>query len=249
MKAERTGYPHSRYAFVPVSKVSCHQPEQVNDEELPYLIDIARDSQWLLERGWLSGLGLDWIHTRVQGLLREHGWLTSSGHCREAQVRTALAGFYPAGLLARLGCQTSPGSEDWLTRLLRGSNKAQHPLLHLLIMHLLGVDAETFFAPYLTDEGVDVRWNPVAASTASSIKEARSSTYLPRYPEKRDIYRAQWEKIRSENPGTGKKGLRLLATAAYAWLRRNDRAWLDANSPPQSRPAVLRRSPRRFSTR
>lgn len=46
-----------------------------------------------------------------------------------------------------------------------------------------------------------------------------------------DIYRHKWLKIKDLNPGKSKTELRKLAKAEYIWLYRNDREWLNENSP------------------
>jgi len=55
--------------------------------------------------------------------------------------------------------------------------------------------------------------------------------------------RAVWSAAVSEMPGTGLKAVRRLAPAAYAWLYRNDQAWLVEASRPALAPAFGRRSP------
>ncbi|WP_324779776.1 TnsD family Tn7-like transposition protein [Thiobacillus sedimenti] len=45
--------------------------------------------------------------------------------------------------------------------------------------------------------------------------------------EKRRAARMAWQKIAKKNPHAGIKALRLLEPAAYAWLYRNDREWLN----------------------
>jgi alkylhydroperoxidase/carboxymuconolactone decarboxylase family protein YurZ len=44
---------------------------------------------------------------------------------------------------------------------------------------------------------------------------------------RRQTARRAWQRIVSRNPRAGVKALRLLEPAEYAWLYRNDRAWLD----------------------
>lgn len=48
---------------------------------------------------------------------------------------------------------------------------------------------------------------------------------------KRDIYRREWLKLRERYPEKSKKELRLINQKVYMWLYRNDRQWLDDNSP------------------
>jgi hypothetical protein len=60
-----------------------------------------------------------------------------------------------------------------------------------------------------------------------------------RDPEKEIRTRRQaWLEIRRKRPAAGVKEIRSKAPALYAWLYRNDRAWLAQNQPPRLRPAV-----------
>lgn len=51
----------------------------------------------------------------------------------------------------------------------------------------------------------------------------------------REQYRGTWLQLQHENPHKGKKELRLMNKATFAWLYRNDRQWLDNHSPARKR--------------
>jgi hypothetical protein len=51
-------------------------------------------------------------------------------------------------------------------------------------------------------------------------------------------HRQAWVGLRRPNPNAGIKKIRSMAPALYAWLYRNDRAWLAQNQPPRLKPAV-----------
>ncbi len=51
----------------------------------------------------------------------------------------------------------------------------------------------------------------------------------------RRLARRRWSRVISTNPHSGIKACRLVEPAAYAWLHRNDREWLDAQSALISR--------------
>ncbi|THD02517.1 hypothetical protein B1810_14445 [Panacagrimonas perspica] len=58
----------------------------------------------------------------------------------------------------------------------------------------------------------------------------------------RDVRRAEWLQARKKLPGHGPKLLRASFPAVYAWLYRNDRAWLEVNSlVPVQRPSTQSR--------
>jgi transposase len=65
-----------------------------------------------------------------------------------------------------------------------------------------------------------------------------------RHQKARTSARAAWEKLVRTHGGLGVKFLRSLDPAAYAWLYRNDRAWLDAHKPERQIPAIAPGLPR-----
>jgi hypothetical protein len=49
--------------------------------------------------------------------------------------------------------------------------------------------------------------------------------------ELRERHRMSWQKVVEENPNLGRQALRLIEGCSYSWLTRNDREWLETNSP------------------
>jgi len=64
----------------------------------------------------------------------------------------------------------------------------------------------------------------------------------------RKVAREQWTAARRDNPLSGVKAWRILAPAAYAWLYRNDRAWLQLHRNPR-RPKASAHSTVRWDER
>lgn len=60
-------------------------------------------------------------------------------------------------------------------------------------------------------------------SSHPSVKEIEEET--------RDQHRYRWLSLKTDNPGLSKTEVRTLCPAAYTWLYRHDRVWLDENSP------------------
>lgn len=65
-----------------------------------------------------------------------------------------------------------------------------------------------------------------------------------RHQKARTSARAAWGKLVCTHRGLGVKFLRSLDPAAYAWLYRNDRAWLDAHKPDRQTVATTTELPR-----
>ena len=73
-----------------------------------------------------------------------------------------------------------------------------------------------------------------------SVVGLRGAWRTARLEKARKCARNIWQSARKGSPTFGVKNLRLIEPAAYAWLYRNDRAWLDEHKSARS-PAVLRK--------
>lgn len=87
-----------------------------------------------------------------------------------------------------------------------------------------GVSVSTVTRVLRTEPGLQEQWHRACDMTARA--DARQT----------------WQRIIGQNPLLGVKALRLLEPATYAWLYRNDRAWLDERKPADQvkAPAILR---------
>ncbi len=80
-----------------------------------------------------------------------------------------------------------------------------------------GTSISTVTRVLRTEPGLQDRWHTARTEAA------------------REVARSTWQRIVGGNPLLGVKALRLVEPATYAWLYRNDRAWLDAHKPSDSR--------------
>lgn len=96
--------------------------------------------------------------------------------------------------------------ESLLRALESGEDKAD-------VAHKHGIAVGTVTRLLHTEAGLHVAWKAARFSAAQS--QARTA----------------WTTLRTANPAMGVKLLRASDPASYAWLRRNDRAWLDQNLP------------------
>ena len=55
------------------------------------------------------------------------------------------------------------------------------------------------------------------------------------FKDKKDAYRNEWMNLMKDNPDKGKTELRQMNKALFTWLYRNDREWLNSNSPVRKR--------------
>lgn len=98
---------------------------------------------------------------------------------------------------------------------------------------LLGVDPNTV-KKYAKKLGLATYWekrsNDDNESLVNYSKGASGNDY-----NKRDIYRNEWIGLLKKNPDKGKTELRQMNAALFTWLYRNDREWLNNNSPVKKR--------------
>nr|WP_244906758.1 TnsD family transposase [Neobacillus soli] len=67
------------------------------------------------------------------------------------------------------------------------------------------------------------------------FEDKQSDKVKKNSPDNQKQYRLKWLKVVNENPQLNKTGLRSLAKKEFAWLYRQDRKWLEENSPENQR--------------
>ncbi len=143
----RSNHAGGRYRYVVAEEsipAGPARPVAEADRDGEDLLAIARDTAWLLEQHDLPS-DIAALHRRHRLLLDDAGLLTTGGSIRQGRLREGFIARFGA-LLTRLGCPLEAHiKEQWLARLARKPDEALHPLLHLLLMRFLGVDAPTFF--------------------------------------------------------------------------------------------------------
>ncbi|WP_242976282.1 TnsD family Tn7-like transposition protein [Clostridium thermopalmarium] len=101
------------------------------------------------------------------------------------------------------------------------------------VARLLGVDPNTV-KKYARKLGLATYWkkgnNDDNESLVNYSKGASGNDY-----NKRDTYRSEWISLLKNNPGKCKTELRQMNKALFTWLYRNDREWLNNNSPVKKR--------------
>jgi len=91
----------------------------------------------------------------------------------------------------------------------------------------LGVDPNTV-KKYSKKLGLTTYWEK--RSEADVVYDNEENSYSLMNLEK-DYYREKWNELRKQYPEMGKTQLRQVDKALFAWLYRNDREWLNQNSP------------------
>ena len=92
---------------------------------------------------------------------------------------------------------------------------------------LLGVDLITV-KKYAKKLGLTTYWKK--RSEADGVYDNEGNSYSSMNLDK-DYYREKWNELRKQYPDMGKTQLRQIDKALFSWLYRNDREWLNQNSP------------------
>ncbi|ABN52346.1 Tn7-like transposition protein D [Acetivibrio thermocellus ATCC 27405] len=95
-------------------------------------------------------------------------------------------------------------------------------------VRLLGVDPITV-KKYAKKLGLTTYWEK--RSEADVVYDYEKSSYSSMKLDDKDYYRKRWNELRKQYPEMGKTQLRQVDKALFAWLYRNDREWLNQNSP------------------
>ncbi|MFL5628670.1 MAG: TnsD family transposase [Ktedonobacteraceae bacterium] len=138
----------TRYAFISAESAICEaKPEEIDENEqfFEILFALGLDAQWLLNQRALSHTLPTFQHWYLR-LLANLGLSTYRGRVDRNALLSRFKNMYAPGLLRMLHCELDEHTEDnWLVRLARKPDNAQHPLHHLLLIHCLKQAAEAFF--------------------------------------------------------------------------------------------------------
>lgn len=109
---------------------------------------LARDVVWLLTHPVTPDAVA--LRERYLSILAEQGLATFNGLVRTQCLLEAFCHKFPPATLAMFGVScNSSNTKNWLSRLIRMPYSGLHPTYHLLLIHFLGLTAETFFAQQL----------------------------------------------------------------------------------------------------
>jgi hypothetical protein len=138
----------TRYEFVSAERAVQQIAVQEPIPLAPYqkvLLSVALDAQWLLAQHRLSH-DLQSLYRRYSKLLTDLDLATYKGRVFIGELQQKFTSRFSPEILELLSCKIDERiNENWLVRLVRKPDNAQHPLHHLLLIHFLGHSAETFF--------------------------------------------------------------------------------------------------------
>ena len=182
-----------------------------------WLIKLVNGAVWLLENPQLPK-HLQYYRERYLAALDQRGLISPNGkRVDQKSLEVLFFQMYPKELLQFLGIPINVEDDhNWLRGMVRKYRKAVHPLLHLLLINLLYETAEAFFSIKKIERGTSETQDCLFFFAKSCLKN------IALVKEKRE----KWIALEAMHPGVGRTRLRKQAPALYAWLYRNDLAWL-----------------------
>jgi hypothetical protein len=153
--------------------------------------------------------------SEVIRLLAERRYLLESGRWSLGSLRRDFKRFFSSGFEdPRLGHITEDG--DYVESVVRKAARGRpiHPTM-IVLLAMFGTAADTLPARPL-------RNRPLVPKTTKEPWEVEE-------------HRTQWLSMCAQNLGVSRSMIRRIAPAAWAWLYRNDQAWLKRNQAPKIR--------------
>jgi hypothetical protein len=184
-------------------------------------LNIARDAKWLLLHGKVPS-NLKRMRARYLKLLSERGLAAMTGIVWIGKLLPAIKDHFTSQLLMVLQCDFDANKiSSWPARLVKdiSKGKVNHPLRHLLMMHFLGHQVESFFK-------------------LSIIDQTFGKALRPRYlnfnkPNKVEVcrHRCEWQQARKNNPKLSRSALIKKFPRLSYWLNRYDSQWFSVHLP------------------
>lgn len=133
-----------RDGYYPLSYENHSTPYVYEPDVLAKLLDLARDTQWMLQHG--CGLGCsEHTDSLYDDWLRVKGYRDYNGKTSTKRIAQDMAEYFGQESLTLLEAYNS-GACTWITRTIRHGSSFQHPLYHLLLIRFLAGSAAEFFA-------------------------------------------------------------------------------------------------------
>lgn len=105
--------------------------------EDPNLLDLSTFSTFILNGGY-DEYNMKQIHAKYTQRLAQFGYCTVTGRVKQREVRYRFLNKYTPQFLKQIAVPLPEESEfNWLSTILRKPRRAQHPLLHILIIQML----------------------------------------------------------------------------------------------------------------
>ncbi|GAE36819.1 TnsD family Tn7-like transposition protein [Halalkalibacter akibai] len=182
---------------------------------------IAKDLDWLMNAN-LSAKPMNYYRELYVDCLKHKKLALPTRRVRQKALIKAIRSFYSAELLNMIGCDILDENEsNWVKELTRKNRKTFHPLYHVLLIRFLFGSVMKFFE----ETNLPSKKDTIKGSSKTQPKKSvvNSDTVKNK--------RTDWLKLQEVYPLYTRKELRKVAGNLYMWLYRNDKEWLQLNSP------------------
>lgn len=188
----------------------------INDYEKH--LKLSKSAYFLLTND-LKDLNKECIFKKYRFFLIKKDLLRETGTVKQKKMYKEFIDYYGHDFLRSLGSDINYEVEyNWLKVITRKSNRASHPLRHLLLILFLTEDVDRFFKYKTT------RYNKKVIKTECNIKDANNNK-LKNYKIK------IIEAVKNNNNKISRTKLRKILEKEYIYLYRYDKEWLFNNLP------------------
>lgn len=198
--------------------------KQMKIDHYEKLLKLAKDAYYLLELD-LNNIDKRKVLQRYKALLYEKGLAISSKTIKQTALYNEFIKYYGEDLLQLLQSQIDNENEyNWLRVITRDSNRAVHPIRHILLINFLTEDIQRFF------NQIHKSSNIIRSSPRSKNNYDINDVNINKY----NIYKENIINILVNNKDINRKNLRELCKKEYTYMYRYDKEWLFSNLPNKS---------------
>jgi len=144
---------YNKHQYVAASEENCTESDNVvvySDKTMSHLINLAKDVEFLLNNQF-ERRPTEWFHEQYKAKLIEQGFATINGNVMQKKLTKEFVQFYGEEFLTLVQSSIEIGSDNnWLADMVRGRNRASHPIRHLLLARFLGITIPDLFYKQLT---------------------------------------------------------------------------------------------------
>jgi hypothetical protein len=160
----------NRQQYVTLEQAIDGSPLPITYSKSPYSLQLAKDTEWLLNT---KVKPLHQIRDIYKRMLFELGYCSYDGRIiSPARLISALRSYYPANFFQEIGCEYLERNDDWILNLVRSDKSSHHPLMHLVFMQFVRLSASELFSSAIPEPFGQPDWpclNPVCEHYRTNI--------------------------------------------------------------------------------
>lgn len=152
-------------------------------------------------------------------LLKEKDYATTNGSLRIKNLISAFQNYYGNNQLVSMGYSINDQNRPWIVSLCRSQKCTWEPIKHILMGSFLCGSFEVFINVAKKYINKDIKKDKIIYNQFPSQNKLES-------------YRRRWLTAQKITPYKTRSSIIDQDHAAYIWLNRHDKQWLNDNSPP-----------------